>query len=63
MQLLLSFVETPPVAGAAPVWDALGDEKRAEVLAVLARLIARAAEREGSATHEEELREEEPRDE
>lgn len=50
MQLLLSFVETPPVAGVAPVWDALADEKRAEVLAVLARLIARAAEDEATQT-------------
>jgi hypothetical protein len=33
----------PQPAGAAPVWDALNDQRRAEVLTMLARLIAKAA--------------------
>ncbi len=42
MQLLMSFLETPP-PGRAPVWAALDDEQRAEVEAALARLIAKVA--------------------
>ena len=42
MQLLMSFLKTPPAA-AAPVWDALDGEQRAEVVATLARLIAKVA--------------------
>jgi hypothetical protein len=46
MQLLMSFLETPPSAasaGRAPVWTTLDDEQRAEVVAALARLIAKVA--------------------
>lgn len=43
VQLLLSFLRTPQPAGAAPVWDALDDEQRAEVLTTLIRLIAKVA--------------------
>jgi len=43
VQLLLSFLSMPQPAGAAPVWDALNDQRRAEVLTMLARLIAKAA--------------------
>lgn len=43
----LSFLESPIPTGAAPVWDALDDEQRAKVIAMLARLIAKTiAERE-----------------
>lgn len=43
MQLLLSFLETPPPALGAPVWKALDDEQRAEAVAALTRLIAKVA--------------------
>ncbi len=43
MQLLLSFLRTPQPPGAAPVWDAVDDEQRAEALTMLARLIAKVA--------------------
>lgn len=43
VQLLLSFLRTPRPAGAAPVWDALDEEQRAEVVTMLARLIAKVA--------------------
>jgi len=44
VQLLLSFVNTPlPPKGAAPVWDALDDKQRVEVVQTLARMIAKAA--------------------
>ena len=43
VQLLMSFAKPPPPAGSAPVWTALDEERRAEVLAVLARLIAKVA--------------------
>jgi len=43
VQLLLSFLSTPPPSkGAAPVWDALDDKQRAAVVTTLARLIAKA---------------------
>lgn len=43
MQLWMSFARTPPPEGTAPVWTALNDEQRAEIVAMLARLIAKAA--------------------
>ena len=43
MQLLMSFLRTPPVQGAAPAWDALDDEQRTEIVMTLARLIANVA--------------------
>ena len=41
MQVQLSFLETAPPPGVAPVWTALDDEQRAMIVAVLARLIAK----------------------
>lgn len=41
MQEQMSFLETLPPAGLAPVWAALDDEQRALVVAALARLIAK----------------------
>jgi hypothetical protein len=42
VQLLMGFLETLPPAGAAPVWRSLDDAQRAEVVAALSRLIAKA---------------------
>ena len=41
MQVQMSFLETPPPSGVAPVWTALDEEQRAIVVAALARLIAK----------------------
>lgn len=43
VQLLMSFLETPPAQGAAPALDALEDEQRTAIVTLLARLIANAA--------------------
>ncbi len=43
MQLKLSFVQLQQPDGVAPVWPALDNEQRSEVLATLARLIAKMA--------------------
>ena len=43
MQQQMSFLETSPPAGAAPVWAALDKHQKAEVVATLARLIAKVA--------------------
>ncbi len=44
MQLLLSFLETThPAESAAPVWPMLEQAERDEIVAMLARLIAKAA--------------------
>lgn len=43
MQQQMSFLETPASPGAAPVWAALDKTQRAEVVAVLARLIGQGA--------------------
>jgi len=40
MQLQMSFLETPATTDAAQVWTTLDAEQRAEVMAVLGRLIA-----------------------
>jgi hypothetical protein len=56
--MLLGLDETTSVAGAIPLWETLDATQRAEVVTILARLIARAAESEILAT-----REAEPRDE
>jgi hypothetical protein len=56
VQLLLSFLSTPTPAGAAPVWAALDEEQRAEVLTTLVRLIAKMADarsKGGAATETE----------
>ena len=55
MQRQMTFLEAA-VRGAAPVWAALDDAQRAEVVATLARLIVKMAARaEGPAAivHEE----------
>ena len=36
------LLEDPPPAGAAPVWNTLDEEQRAEIVTRLARLIAQA---------------------
>ena len=41
MQLQMSFLETPSIPGAAPVWGSLDAEQRAEVVTALARLLAK----------------------
>jgi len=43
VQVQMSFLETPPPAGVAPVWTALDEEQRALVVAALARLIAKVS--------------------
>lgn len=43
MQLLMGFLETPSPAETPPVWKALDDPQRAEVVAALTRLIAKVA--------------------
>lgn len=58
MQLLLSFVETTPVDGAAPAWETLGDAERAEIVTILARLIAKAVQAEIAAIAGTEVRDE-----
>lgn len=40
-QQQMSFLEEPPPAGVAPVWAALDEQQRAEVVGTLARLIAK----------------------
>jgi|HubBroStandDraft_1064217.scaffolds.fasta_scaffold47335_2 hypothetical protein len=44
MQLLLSLLETEPEEDASTIWKGQSAERRAEALAVLARLIAKAVE-------------------
>ncbi len=44
----MSFLETPPPAGAAPVWGTLDGQQRTEVVAALARVIAEAANAESA---------------
>jgi len=43
VKLQMSFLQTPPPAGAAPVWATLDAEQRAEVVAALGRLIAKVS--------------------
>lgn len=40
----MSFLEIPLPAGAAPVWAALDEQQRAEVVKTLARVIANVAD-------------------
>jgi len=56
VQHQLRLWKIPPPAGAAPAWAALDDEQQAEVVATLARLIAKvaAARSEMRAAHTEE---------
>lgn len=44
MQRQMSFLETPRPDGATPPWALLADELRAEIVTVLARLIAKVVE-------------------
>ena len=61
MQRQLSFLDTMLPEGSAPVSDVLDDDQRIEVVAMLARLIARAlvASREVSAAVEAEEKDDE----
>jgi len=43
MSLQLSLWEPPSTEDAPPVWSTLNDEVRAEVVAILARLVGKAA--------------------
>jgi len=58
VQLLMSFFEMtqPAAAGAAPVWPTLEPAQKDEIVAMLARLIARAADASSQATVDEEVR-------
>lgn len=57
MQLLMSFLEMLPPAESAPVWPTLEQAQKDEVVAMLARLIAKAAV-QGHAVVEEEAHDE-----
>lgn len=57
MQLLMSFFETTqPAAAGAPVWPTLEPAQKDEIVAMLARLIARADDASSQATVDEEVR-------
>ena len=43
MQILMCFLETKPAKGVEPVWPTLDPANRSEIVATLARLIAKAA--------------------
>lgn len=43
MQILMSFLETRPAKAVEPVWPTLDPANRSEIVATLARLIAKAA--------------------
>lgn len=43
MQEQMTFLEALPPAGTAPVWAALDEQQRAEVVTALARLIVQVA--------------------
>ena len=57
IQLLMSFLEMLQPAESAPVWPTLEQAQKDEVVAMLARLIAKAAVR-GHAVVEEEAHDE-----
>lgn len=42
MQILMSFLETKPAKAVEPVWPTLDPANRSEIVAALARLIAKA---------------------
>jgi hypothetical protein len=43
VQILMSFLETKPANAVEPVWPTLDPTNRSEIVATLARLIAKAA--------------------
>lgn len=43
VQILMSFLETKPTKPVEPVWPTLDPANRCEIVAALARLIAKAA--------------------
>jgi hypothetical protein len=45
VQILMSFLETPPVKVGEPVWPTLDPADRDEIVTTLARLIAKAVVR------------------
>lgn len=53
MKEQLSLLEAPQPAGAAPAWDVLDAEQRALVVSTLARLMARAVQRDPGVADEE----------
>jgi len=48
----MTLLEDPPPAGTAPVWSMLDEEQRTEIVARLARLIAKAIAQLEDKTHE-----------
>ena len=50
MQEQMTFLETLPPAGTAPVWAALDEQQRAEVVTTLVRLIVQVATARSGAT-------------
>ena len=56
MQRQLSLLDPTPAPDVGPVWEGLDERRRAEVVAMLAGLIAKAINRkhEGAATSSEE---------
>ena len=53
MKEQLSLLETPLPAGGVPTWDVLDAEQRALVVSTLARLMAKAVQREPGVADEE----------
>lgn len=51
MQQQMSFLEMPPPPGTAPVWAALDEQQRAEVMMTLVRLIVQVATAARSRAH------------
>lgn len=55
VQILMSFLEAKPTKPAEPVWPTLDPTTRSEIVAVLARLIARAVVPSSEAGVDEEV--------
>lgn len=53
MQVLMSFLETPPAKAVEAVWPALDQERKDEIVTSLARLIAKAVQRNNVVDEEE----------
>ena len=58
MQLLMSFLEMMQPAESAPVWPTLEQAQKDEIVAMLARLIAKAADASSQAAVDEEVSDE-----